>query len=559
MRFLESLNRNRPFIYFNSLLFFVLINALASGLQWDLDLSEDGMNSLTGSTEKVLSRLHEPVLVEAYISTGLPGEIVTMLEPVKSILHAIDREGGEMLTVRHIDPDTPEKMDEAEKRGIRGIPVEEARVDQISQKLAYFGLYVKMGDKSSVIPLVGDGGIIDDLEYRFLRELKKMMRENESSGIGFLHLPGSLGTKQWRSYDDQNKDNMYAFRALMEKDLGQVSDVELSEPVSSDVELLILAGLPDMTERQQGYLDDFILRGGKLLLFASGVDFQLQGGNPAYRRLGLGGQGGGYASVPGERLEKFNAWLSGYGVSVNGEILLEPELAAAAMDVQGNYIMPVPNPAWAVYGRGSGNIVAEISALESVEQVVFPWFSGLDIREASNPDVSYSVIVKSSPNAISRDFTSLSLRDLQDVGNSPREERVGRSLPLAVVAKGKFHPGKETKNSRASTESAIAVVGSSSIVSDIFFQSDSNRQIFAINQAFVLNLMESIYGDSDLAEARSRVRTLKVLDETDQAFEVFFTWFHILFIPFILAVYGTIRLLKRNVRRGEIGEGRVEE
>jgi ABC-type uncharacterized transport system involved in gliding motility auxiliary subunit len=563
---LDYVNRNRPLMYFNVVLLFFLVNGLASRIGWRVDLSRDRINSLSDSTEKVLDRLEDPVLVEAYISKEVPGEILSMLHPVISQLEEIARQGGDTIRLRMTNPTSEEQMKRAEERGIRGIPIEEAKVDEIKQRLGFFGIYMQMGEKTAVLNLVQEGRIIEDLEYRFLRELKRMTRKERSGWIGFARIAGGSETAQWTRYTDQRKDNLYGFRTLAEEDFGVLEDVDLAGSISPGIRLLIVTGLPRMGDVERYHLDQFILRGGNVVFLLKGFDFQMQESDPRLAQLGIGSPGGGYATVPEKELRDLNEWLGSYGITVNGEILFEPENAVAASDIEGKYVVPVSNPAWAVYSVENGDIFPD-PVTGRIEQLVFPWFSGLQIDRTHQKQVDYRVLVSTTESAIRRTVSGLDLRELRRVGSDPGDTAVMERVPVAVLAKGKFmsyfNPEEIPKGVDASlfrqaqvggTESLMAVVGTPYMVSDLLLRSDQNAQIFRLNIAFLLNLIEGISGDTDLLDARSRVRRLDTMIPFDPEVETFFKWFFTLTIPGALAIYGAFRIAGRTRKRGLEGE-----
>ena len=438
---IEAINKNRPLMYVNTVVLFVLVNVIAARLNCRADFTRENANSLTDSTEAVLSKLDTPVLIEAYISRDVPGELVTMLDPNISVLQEIDRVGGDMIQLQLVNPVEEDEKEQARDRGVNGIPIEEARVDRLTQREGFFGLYLQMGDKTTNISLVDRerGRIVEDLEYRFLKEIKRMSIQSSKSGIGLAKAPGAMESRRWQSAQDQNKDNIFGFRTLLERELGFMTEVNLSEgEVPDDVETLLLFGMPRLEEKEIYHIDQFLMRGGSLVCMLKGFDFQFQQQNPQLAQLGLGGPGGGFATVPREELGKLNDWLGKYGITVNGEILFEPELSMAAMDIQGNFLRRVPNPAWAVYSRESGNIVSNHPALKELQQLIFPWFSSLDVKEARQAEVSFSTMIQSSPQAITRDSSSLSLRDIQSIGQEGGDSRVEGPRPVAVLAQGKF-------------------------------------------------------------------------------------------------------------------------
>jgi len=568
---LDYINQNRPLKYFNVLLLFFLLNGITAKANCRMDLSRDGINSLSGSTEKVLSGLKEPVVVEAYISKEVPGEILSLLLPIISQLEEMDRIGEDKLLLQIITPSSESEIKLAESRGIQGIPIEESKVDEIKQRLGYFGIYIQMGEKSAVIGLVQDGQIIDDLEYRFLRELKKMMKTETKSSLGFVQAEGTMKTIRWQRQADQDKNNLFGFRTLLEKDMGLITDVDLLDQVHPDIKVLILTGMPRLSEIEKYNLDQYLMQGGNLLLMLKGFDFQLEQPDPRLASLGMGSPAGGFATVPEENLKQVNAWLTHYGFSVNGEILFEPELAAAADDIRGEFIQKVPNPSWAVYLKENGHIMSSNPSMASVQQLIFPWFSSIGINKNMQELVTYTPLVHTSPRAIKRSASSLELRELAKVGSGPGDEILNEELPVAAMAQGKFKSLFDESNlpkeadsktfrpgQSGGTQSTIILIGTPYLTSDILLQNRTNAQIFRINLSFLANLIETALGDTDLIAARSKIHYLDTLIQIGKTFELIFSWFFILFIPLLIGIYGIIRLYHRNKRRG-ISKGVLTE
>jgi len=567
---LSTLNHNRIFVYVNIVILFFLVNGVGSAWNCRWDWSRDRVNSVTESTHKVLSSLKDSVLVEAYITSDLPGEGKAMSSPILSQLDEIGRVGGKKIKLRIINPDDKDKQSAAESRGVQPIQLEQARADEISARLGYFGVYVQTGEKAAVVNLIDEQGlVVDDFEYRFLRELKRITRKEGASGLGFVKVAGTADTRRWQSFQDRDKDNMYFFRALIEEEFGQMANVDLNAPVETEVETLLLVGQPKFDDKQAYHLDQFIMRGGNVICMLKGFDFDLQPPDPRMARYGIGGQGRGFATVQREDVDRLNKLFSRYGISVRGEILFEPSLSAPEVDVLGQYVQKVRNPSWAVYSRDSDNIVGDFPALRRIDQLVFPWFSGLDLNEKAQPNVAFTPLIVTSPDAISKDSAPIGLKEMQAIGSEPGEVRVGSPEPVVIVGQGRFQSaftekdipkGEEKGSFRASqtgaSRSTMIVIGTPYMVSDIFLRNEANLQIFKINQAFVMNLIEAAQGDTDLTAARSRVQGLDVMrplfknEKTEKWFERMFSWFHVLLLPVAFALYGWRRLSRRNHRRG---------
>lgn len=555
------------FILFNLVLLFFLVNGITREINVRVDFTRDRIHSLSESTEQILATIQDPLLIEAYISRDLPGEILSMIEPVLYQLHAIQNLNNGRVNVRIIDPDNEQLREQAESRGIQGIPVERTTIDERTQKIGYFGVYIQSGEENSVIDLVEDGSILENFEYHLLKEVRKFYFDL-SGKIALARVPGTVAVRRWQNREDQNKDNLYGFRTIAESDLGTFADEDLNSPISKAVETLIVAGRPRLQNQQVIHLNNYIAEGGNVLFMLGAFDFDLSSIDPALSRYGMGNPEAGQVRMAENELREMNTWLQQFGLRLQSHYLLEPNLAAAEMDVMGEYLVPARNPAWAVYRKSSG-IQINDPALRSVEQIVLPWFSSFEILEDAPDSIEYNIWVQSTEDAIMRNEGSLRLQDLQNV-HGPYSNR---RLPLIVYLEGNFsdlqlHDSSSLEQRTANREqprpqiieatdeqkSRLVFISSPYMVSDIFFRNQQNMEIYALNQAFLFNILEFLSGDEALIAARSKVRTVDYISlptwMASDSFEFVFEFLHILLIPVFLAVYGMMRLLTRNQRRG---------
>lgn len=569
MKSLHKILNSKDFIFINVIVLFILINAIGYSCNFRLDLTKEKINTVSESTERILNKLKLPLLLEAYISKDIPGQILSQLQPIFYQLEDIQRIGGDKVRVKIINPTTEELKNLATKRGIQGIPIEEAEIDKASVRLGYFGIYLQYGDKTTSFSLVEQGGIISNFEYILLKEIKKLIttEENKESGIGYVKVDGTLDFRRWQSRLDMDKDNLYAFKNFIEKEIGTIREIQLNEPIPETIETLMIVGLPKFTKKQELYIDQFILRGGNLLLMLKGFDFHITPPNPQLLQMGISSGVGGFVSFP-EEIDRLNEFLNRYGLEIQKRVILEPQLAAPEMDVLGQYFGRYPNPSWAVYSQEYENIDKTNELTKNISYVIVPWFSDISYNSDVQPNVQYKILIQSSPNAVEKKEIALNLKELQSVGKK-EDSFVSKSLPIMVLAKGKFISGfkDEYENNRleleenlkknfrvgqlGNTESKIILIGTPYLVSDIFFRNEANLEYFKINMIFINNILEFLQGDTDLISVRSKVATVPFLRiQFDKGLEMIFSWFHTLFIPVLLGIYGFIRLRKRYRKQG---------
>ncbi len=567
-KFVAAVNASRALLVLNAVLLFFLVNAVAAKINLRLDLSRGGLNSLTESTSKVLGRISDRILVEAYISQDLSGDLLSQIEPIRTQLREIERVGGDRIFMRVVNPVSEEERQQAQRRGIRGLVLRQAKVDESSAKLIFLGVYVQIGEKSGVIPLVSEDqqGIVDDFEYRFLRQVKKLSRKQEAAEVGFATGAG-LFTLEQPQRRPVNKENMFYFKYLFEQDQGLLRAIPLTSEVPSDISTLLVVGMPDFSPIEQYNLDQFLLRGGNLVVLVSGNRFSLAQSDPRLRQFGMDSGGQAFASVPEEQVAKLNSWLGGYGVTVRPELLVELEQYVETYDLGMRYADRYRNPVWLHYTKREDNLSKDHPALANLQDVVIPWGSGLERQDARQPQAKFEDLVRSSTGAIPKKTLNLAEVNLHSLRPEAADRRTGVQVPVAVLASGRFRslfradslpPGVARDRFRpaqaVNSESRLIVIGSSHLLSDALLQRQENAEVFRLNFVFLLNLLEAASGDTDLLAARSRVRSLAYLANVGPGFQSAFKWFHILFLPILLAVWGTLRLTRRNRRIGLAAE-----
>lgn len=260
----------------------VISNAAFQSLR--LDLTENRLFTLSEGTRNILESLDEPIHLRLYLSqrlaAGLPG-VSSYAVRVRELLEEYSRVAGGNLRLSIIDPEPfSEEEDRAVGYGLQGVPVNDGT------ETFYFGL-VGTGptDEEEVIPFFQPDRE-EQLEYD-LTQLVYRLANPEQSVVGLLTTlplagaPGmplaqrQAGTDPWFIYEQ----------------LRQSFDVRTLEPstesIPADVDVLMLVHPKELTDRTWYAIDQFVLRGGRLLAFVDPVAEA-----DTARALGMGGVGG---------------------------------------------------------------------------------------------------------------------------------------------------------------------------------------------------------------------------------------------------------------------------
>ncbi len=320
-----------------------------------LDLTEEGAFTLADDSKRVVREIDEPIVLRFYFSSRLAREIPqigTYARYVRDILEEFAAISDGKIDLQIFDPEPfSDAEDRADAFGLQGLPV-----DRTGERV-FFGLAgTNSTDDVELIPFF-DEGRERDLEYDIARIVYSLANP-ELPAVGLITGLPIAGSPMSQSGRGQN-DAWTIYNLLLESvDVRQIVSTATSVP--EDVDVVVLVHPKRLTDETLYAVDQFVLRGGKLLVF---VDPHSEGEaqNPEVLRRGI--PPGGFASNLG-RL--FEAW----GIEMPaGELAGDSSFArrVQAPDRSRTRLMAVDYPLWlGVDKRGissEDSISAELSLL----------------------------------------------------------------------------------------------------------------------------------------------------------------------------------------------------
>ncbi|UAW97695.1 Gldg family protein [Halopseudomonas nanhaiensis] len=246
------------------LLAFVAFNMASSVLLPGarLDLTEQNLYTISDGTEQILEDLEEPIDLYFFFSDEASKDMVVLrnyARRVEEMLREYERVADGSIRLHIIDPQPfSEAEDRAAEFGLQAIPLSE------TGEQLYFGLAgTNELAQREVIPFFAleQEGL---LEYELSR-LVNSLAQAEKPAIGLITgLPiagGSMNPMQsqggapWVAYEQI--EQLFTIRDL---------DADLDE-VPADIDVLLLVHPKSLSEAALFAIDQFVLRGGKLLAF----------------------------------------------------------------------------------------------------------------------------------------------------------------------------------------------------------------------------------------------------------------------------------------------------
>jgi len=290
----------------------VVLNYIVGGLGFlnlRFDLTDKKLFTLSEGTRKVVSGLSpdKPVSIRFYASKDsrlMPQFLLSYATTVEDLLLEFEKAGGGKITLEKIDPrpDT-EDEDKAVADDVQGHVV-----NQEGEK-AYFGLSIQSLNQKEVLPVLNPNDEAS-LEYQIARALAKVSKSKRSVvGVmssmpiagSAMNLPPMLQRQQtpppWMVIQQLRQD--YEVREVAPD----------GKAIDSDVNILLVIHPSDFTDRAEFAIDQFLLRGGKVVAFVDPQCLVSQ----AYNNPGqLGAAAPSTTSPTSDLKHLFKAWGVGY-------------------------------------------------------------------------------------------------------------------------------------------------------------------------------------------------------------------------------------------------------
>jgi ABC-type uncharacterized transport system involved in gliding motility auxiliary subunit len=479
----------------------VAVNFLASGAALRADLTEGNLHTLSAGTKKVLRGLEAPVKVKLYVSSGeaMPVPLRSFARRVAGMVDEFKAVAGANLVVERYDPrPDSEEEDAAQLDGIE--PQTLASGEQF-----YLGLAASRLERKQAIPVVAPARE-RLLEYDLIRAIARAASA-ERPRIGLMSALPVLGEK-FNPYTRRSSDPWVLANELR-RDFDLKPIAATAESIDPDVNVLLLIHPRDVSEKTEYALDQFVLRGGKLVAFVDPYAYFDQLPMPP----------GMPPQVTSSALPRlFQAW----GVTMDpGKVIADVVFASG----EGPRYTPT------VLSLNRTAFARDDVVMAQIETLLYAFGGAFEVKPAEG--LALTELARSSPNHMLVG---------QDRATAAGEEATrsfvpsGKSLPLALRLTGKFRtafpdgppvdkaakpaavPAAGAAQLRQSArDNAVVLVADTDMLQDgaaVDVQEVFGRRIVVPsngNLAFAQGLVEQLAADESLLTLKSRASAFRPL------------------------------------------------
>jgi len=483
--------------------------------RYRLDLTENRLYTLAEGTKSVLRQIPEPITLRLFYSPRLGRDIplyATYHTRVRELLQEYAALAAGKIRLEVYEPEPFSDLeDRAIGYGLQGVPV-----DQSGERV-FFGLAASnLLDEERVIPF------LQPERERFLEfDLTRLIYELSNPRKPVVGLMTGLPVNGEMRGPFGRPSPPWTVATQMRQFLA-VREVPLdSAEIPPEIDVLMVAHPQGLSERAQYALDQFVLRGGRLLLLID-PHSEAQAARP-----GPGGMPPRSTSSDLPRL--LQAWGIAYDPEeVVGDLRGAMRVRAGERD----RIQAVDYVAWFTVS-GAGQINRNDPATGEVNQITFASAGSIAAREGAKS--TFEPLVTTSTEAAPIDASRVRYEpDPTRILAEFRPE--GRARVLAARVRGAFDtafpdgpPTGEADAARGAPHlarsvgtSTVVVIADTDILEDRFWvrvQDFFGQQIatpIADNGALIVNLLDTLSGSEALIGLRSRGESRRPFELVDR-------------------------------------------
>jgi ABC-type uncharacterized transport system involved in gliding motility auxiliary subunit len=388
-----------------ALILVIGINWAGSYIYSKIDLTEGHIYTLSDGTLKVLNGLQSPVKIKFYFSKNnesMPMALKGFASRVDDLLEEFKSNSNGKVSIERLDPEPDTDIEDA--ASLAGIGAQSLS----NGEHFYLGMVVEVGDQKTTIPAI----TLERerlLEYDIVKALSKSAQPSTVQ-VGIMSpLPvfGSSGMPMMGVPPTEKQ----VFVSELERDYKVTSVSADAQAIPADIKILIVLHPKNMSEATLFALDQFVMRGGKLIALLDPY---------AYFDIVQGPSG----PAPGGTASNLDALTKSWGVTLDSSKILSD---MQFMSGRGPQSMPT------LLSLNTDAYNAEDIATAKLGSTLFAFSGALSLSDV--PGLKSEVLIHSSKDSALVANKDGTLRGDQAIRNFKPSNL---NFPLAVRLSGQF-------------------------------------------------------------------------------------------------------------------------
>ncbi|HEY8388804.1 MAG TPA: gliding motility-associated ABC transporter substrate-binding protein GldG [Parasegetibacter sp.] len=509
----------------------VVINYVISFFNFNIDLTKEKRFTLSQPTRQLLMSLEEPVEVTVLLKGEFPAGFKKLANSTTALLRDFKQHGRANFQFRFLSPaeDLNDSTRVAFIDSLAWLGLQPTNVKAQTKKgegeenrLVFPGAVIRYKDRVIAVDLLEGQSSLEGvnalnnaealLEFKFANAIQKIIRE-EVPAIAYAIGHGQSLDYNMKSLFDALKSDYYV----------DTVNIRTQPFIPQDFQaVLIIKPVEEFTESDKLKIDQYIMRGGKVMWMIDNLYAELDSLQRAQSDF-----------VAFDRGLNLTDLLFKYGVRINPDLVqdLQSDQVPIVIGTMGGkaQIQPIPFP---YFVQLNGAVDHPVS--RNLDKILSYFPSSIDTVGAQG--IKKTVILHTSVNARRLSTPAMvslnSLKTEEDL-NTFREQ----NIPVGVLLEGRFNSLFANRISRAAADSlsamglpfrsaadtptAMVVIADGDIAQNQVSRNEGplpmgmnpyTRYPFA-NKEFVMNTIEYLVGNTGILETRSKDYTLRLLNK----------------------------------------------
>jgi gliding-associated putative ABC transporter substrate-binding component GldG len=483
----------------------LLLNVIASRFFFRIDYTADQRYTLSKATKDILAQLSEPVTISAYFSEDLPPNIEQVRQDFRDMLVEYSSYSNGLIVYEFINPSESQESEmKAQQSGIQPIMINVRERDQMKQQRAYLGAIVQMGDRKEVIPFIQPGAA---MEYALSTSIKKLSVKDKPT-VALLQGHGEASLSSIPQLYNQ-LSILYSVEQVTFSDTAGVPPQYKT--------LVVIAPKDTVPPLHFKYLDDFLNRGGRLLVALNTVGGDLSTGMGNKTSTG------------------FETWLKQRGIEVEDNFIIDASCSNVTVrQQQGSFMMntPVQFPYIPVITKFTKHPITD-----GLESVVLIFASPIRVSSTDTSVVIIPLAVTSEKSGVQNAPIQFDVMKRWTLSDFPLS-----SLPVALLVEGKV-PGTAGYKMVVFSDGDFAVNG----------EGENAQKLSEDNVSFMSNAIDWLSDDTGLIELRTKGVSARPLDTSlEDSTKTLLKYLNFLLPIALIILYGVFRFQLKRKRRNEL-------
>jgi len=521
----------------------VLVNLIATRVFGRLDLTQNGVYTLSPASKELVKNLPDPLTIKAYISRDLPPELVGVSRYVRDLMDEYRSASKGKVHFESFDPSSDKKVeDEANACKVAKLQIQVLRQQKYEVSQQYLGLCLEYNGQSEAIPQVGQA---EGLEYMTTSLIKRMSQKKRKLAFTTGHNESDVSTG-------------YTFlKHFLDQEFDVTTVNPSAAPIGDDVDGIVVGGPKQaLDDKALKAIDAFLMKGKGAIILADGMAISSPQGNmPELQQM--------QPKIGQPNHTGLEPLLEKYGFKVDEDFIFDNKQSAPGLVEFGGRKM------LASRGEFLAAEVPEVtdkdfSVTQGIDAIIFPFGSSVELvgplagGKPTAPGARLWPLARTSPNAFKQTgFYFFAPTTKLEEGKDKAVYTMGYAYegPLKSAYAPAGTPGMSTPDqpgqppSESKKPVRLVVIGDSDFAQDEYLQAARFVPAYQNGTHLLFNAISWIIEDETLTAVRAKTVATHPLKPNAEEKAGVYQAVNVVGVPLLFIGFGLVRWRVRRATR----------